>query len=1026
MTTKRGPGALGGWSRGLPDLGVWAATAAALLWSALAFAEDAEEEEIEEIIVTGSYIKSSPADSPSPLSIITAADIENNHTVDMNELLLRIPYQSGGYIQAATFTGGGFQGRLPINLRNLGDAATLPLVNGRRHLPAFIAPLGDATVDINSMVPQMMIDRIEIVKDGSSALYGSDAVAGVVNFITKQDFEGVDMDVRFLTDNATGMGDEISVGFLFGSQGDRGGFVAGAEFLDRNEIPSDHPEVYEFQGGFGVSGTGNPGRFLFADASPLVSAADGSPIPEVTNASGVSRKLLPRVPNADPNDLSQWGAGDLNCNDAAAWDGLGGTLGLVPSGGFDNQICAIDYGNFFSIQEEEKLQKFYATGYFNVTESVELYFEGGFAEQEYGRPNSLAPQARAPQIPTHHFGLVEDARRRGIEPVPLVSIVRLQGGTRQLTGSGYRPVDSFQSRDGDTLRGVLGLDADFVWGGREWNLNASFTWSEQSMLHKRLTDTRGDELVQALQGFGGPNCNPFDPGAVAGEGNLAYAQTGNFDDGSCYYYNPFGNAHFDESGNFVDGTTSPNHLFNPPELIEWLEGGSLESDEVEQRVFDIVLAGELFDIANGPVSMAVGMQSRHDDINKDFDVNFRRKNAAFRYGAEPVIAELTSNAVFTEFNVPVLQDLDVQIAVRYEEFRQLDTDTVDPKISAIWRPTDEWSFRASWGQSFRVGGLMQLFGTQSIVSNTRDPYFDTEFFLPWISTGNEGLEPEESSAWNVGFSWSGTRGWMDGLSMNFDYWSYDYENLLTKESAPALLIADGENRLGPDGIRGTADDGPGNPAQVIRNSTLNPVRILPNFINANSVTVTGADFDIRYAWDSSYGRFDAGVATAWTQEYEANTSGGTVDGVGSLNARTILARALPEFKTNVTLSWARDRHSVFVLARFIDGVENDRGRSSFVGYTRSLANCYIATRTVCFGEDDSYQEELDATWWTDIYYNYTVPKWGILPEGSVVSVGIRNAFDTEVEVVNNAAGFDGIMHDARGRMYMVRYRMSLL
>ena len=78
--------------------------------SSIVVADDADEQ-IEEIVVTGSYIKSSPADSPSPLSVITSADIENNHTVDMNELLTRLPYQSGGYIQAATFTGGGFQGR---------------------------------------------------------------------------------------------------------------------------------------------------------------------------------------------------------------------------------------------------------------------------------------------------------------------------------------------------------------------------------------------------------------------------------------------------------------------------------------------------------------------------------------------------------------------------------------------------------------------------------------------------------------------------------------------------------------------------------------------------------------------------------------------------------------------------------------------------------------------------------------------------------------------------------------------------
>ena len=993
----------------------------ALAVAVTGFAEEAPEtgsDDIEEVIVTGSYIKRSPADSPTPLSIISSADIENNHTVDMNELLTRIPYQSGGYIQAATFTGGGFQGRLPINLRNLGDAATLPLVNGRRHVPAFVAPLGDSTVDINSMIPQVMIDRIEIVKDGSSALYGSDAIAGVVNFITKRDFEGVDIDVRALTDEATGLGDEFSVGLLVGAQGDRGGFVMGMDFLDRNEIPTDHPDVYDFQGGFGVSGTGNPGRFPFADSSPLLWAS-GNPVPQAIRADGSTAKALPRVPEAmaDPANPAHWGNGDYNCNDAALWDGLGGTLGLVTTSGIQNNLCAIDYGNFFSIQEGETLQKFYATGYFDISDRVELYFEGGFAEQEYYRPNSLAPQSRAPTIPITHFGLIEDANRRGIQPVPLVSVVRLQGGTRQLTGTTYRPIDSFQSRDGDTLRGVVGIDADLEFGDREWNLNASFSWSEQSMEHKRVSDTRAQELSAALNGLGGPKCNPLDPNSVPGAGNLAYAQTGNFDDGTCYYYNPFGNAHFTQNGTYVDGATSPSILANPPELIKWLEGGTNEIDEVEQRVIDVVLAGELFDLDSGPVGMAIGFQSRHDDLNKDYDVNFNQNNVAFRFGAADVVADLTSRAAFVEFIVPITDTIEIQTALRHEDFDEINTSTTDPKISGIWRPNDNWSFRASWGQSFRVGGLMQLFGTQTIVSNTRDPLLDTEFFLPWISTGSTALEPEESEAWNIGLSWSGSEGWQDGLSFNLDFWNYDYTNLLTKESAPALLIADGEDRLA---------GGPGNPEQVIRNTTLNPVRILPNFINANSVEVSGADFDINYTWSNDLGVWNVSMATAWTESYKANTSGGSVDGVGTLNRTTILARALPEWKTNFTLNWTRGRHSAFAMARYVDSVINDAGPSSFLAATRSLANCFIATGQVCVGEDDSYQRELDSTWWVDAYYNIQLPEMGFIPEGGVLSFGVRNLLDTEVERVNNNAGFDGIMHDARGRMYMVRYRLSIL
>lgn len=81
---------------------------------------------------------------------------------------------------------------------------------------------------------------------------------------------------------------------------------------------------------------------------------------------------------------------------------------------------------------------------------------------------------------------------------------------------------------------------------------------------------------------------------------------------------------------------------------------------------------------------------------------------------------------------------------------------------------------------------------------------------------------------------------------------------------------------------------------------------------------------------------------------------------------------------------------------------------------------------MCFGEDDSYQRELDSTWWVDAYYNIQLPEMGFIPEGGVLSFGVRNLLDTEVERVNNNAGFDGIMHDARGRMYMVRYRLSIL
>ena len=160
----------------------------------------AEDEEIEEVVVTGSYLKRTAADSPSPLSIVSAADIEDIGAADVAEVIASMPWNSGSQTRAATFQGEGADGRMGINLRNLGNSATLPLVNGKRQVPSWYNGRGNASTNINAIVPTIAIERIgEIVKDGASALYGSDAVAGVVNFITKSDFEGFDIAYQFTT-----------------------------------------------------------------------------------------------------------------------------------------------------------------------------------------------------------------------------------------------------------------------------------------------------------------------------------------------------------------------------------------------------------------------------------------------------------------------------------------------------------------------------------------------------------------------------------------------------------------------------------------------------------------------------------------------------------------------------------------------------------------------------------------------------------------------------------------------------------
>ena len=197
-------GCLGGFI--VKKLTVWC-FCALVLSTGVPVANAASDDVIEEIVVTGSYLKRTTADSPSPLSVITSADIEDLGAADVAEIIASLPWQSGSQTRSSTFQGEGAAGRSSINLRNLGHGATLPLVNGKRQVASWFNTRGNASVNINGLIPNIALERIEIVKDGASALYGSDAIAGVVNFITKKDFEGFDMNYQFTTDDETTEGD---------------------------------------------------------------------------------------------------------------------------------------------------------------------------------------------------------------------------------------------------------------------------------------------------------------------------------------------------------------------------------------------------------------------------------------------------------------------------------------------------------------------------------------------------------------------------------------------------------------------------------------------------------------------------------------------------------------------------------------------------------------------------------------------------------------------------------------------------
>ncbi len=954
---------------------------------------------------------------------MTAADIEDIGAADVAEVIASMPWNSGAQTRAATFQGEGADGRNNVNLRNLGHGATLPLVNGKRHVPSWYNGRGNASTNINALVPTIAIERIEVVKDGASALYGSDAIAGVVNFITKSDFEGFDFSYQFTTDDNTGEGDTGTLSMIWGVQGDRGSIMAAASVMDRAEI--NVADDYGRFGGSTLSSTGQPGRLLPVAGQTITWAANGLfPGQQVGFNGETTLNNLPRAP-----DGSDFGQADVNCEDAAAFTrGNGGALG-----NFANR-CVYDYGSFFSIQAEEKLRNLFVEGHYDISDTLTANFEFASNSSEFNRLNSLNPNAPALTIPTGtsyidstgtiqfapNPGSVEDAFRRGIEPVAYANLTRLQGYTADQNGSFVRPIKTFTDTNRSDQRMAFGLEWDLEIGGRSWVLDANYTASDHTSQTSQVQDTLSTHMELALNGYGGPNCDPFN--GVPGEGNAAYASSGgDFAAGSCYFFNPFGNSVWERDGSLGQ---SDLELANPAELYDWLIGRASSDTDYNQRVLDVVLSGDLFDTDYGPVGLAVGFQRRVDKGKVVLDSSLTSDNLDFVFGADDWSGKLTTTAFFAELGIPIGDMIEVNIAGRYEDFDEIGEDTVDPKVTVLFRPIESLTLRASAGSSFRVPSLLQSFGALTTVANQADLVGGTTF-KPSITTGNPDLQPESADTFNFGLSWIPQDGPLEGLSVDIDYYSYEYDDIITRENSATLLAADNA------AIQAYVDANPGtsladaaqladrNFAQVVRNSSGILLRLLPDFSNADSAEVDGIDLTTSYSFDNDWGNWRVGLQAAWVLTYDVEVGSTTFDAVGSYNFTTPVARPLPEFKINGTFSWTMDNHRVFMLARWIDEVDEDIPAGT-AGFFRAVTALAGNTSTA----NDMADGVIDDMLTIDVQYNYNLGETSILSDANV-TLGIQNILDEEPPVVSYITGYDPTLHDGRGRLFFLKVSGSL-
>ena len=952
-------------------------------------AQRARPEDIEEIVVPGSYIRRRSSDFASPVSVIDRQSILQTGAFDLGEVTSDQSFSSGSITRGSTFGGEGAEGATSVNLRNLGLGSTLVLLNGKRNIASFFDGFGNAAVDTSILVPTIAVQRFEVVKDGTSALYGSDAIAGSVDLRTRRSFEGFELQLDVATDDQTRKQDDLSLGGIWGRAFDRGHLVAALQYVKRDPLHLN--DRFGDFGRSGVSTIGQPGRFALAPGSVLVDAGTGAALLDGT---GAPRRSLPG------------GNADLECDVAASVDprAVAGRLGP--------DICVYDFSSFFAIVGEEEQKKLYLSGRWELDDSLLLYGEVALSENDFSRFSSATPDVTTTLIPVSNPGLQNDARRRGIEPVPLLSLSRAVGGALE-TPNSLRPVVTENDYGRQLGRFQGGFEKSFSFLRRAWTLDVSLTRSRRRLVVDLQNDTLREEYENALGGLGGSACdgNP-------GSGNLRLAGQPFAGNGQCFFFNPFGSGVFAEDG-------SPQQdplLANPPELLQSLIADTRSRTTGTQSVVDVVATGELFDLPAGPVGLALGLQYRRDRIDAKFSDDLRRNNLLFGFGAQEFSGDLTTRSLFAETLIPLHETLEASLAVRWESFSEIDEDSIDPKATLLWRPVDGLSIRGSYGTSFRVGSLEQILGERTIVANSNDAFSGLSglAFRPSIASGNPELAPEEAVTFSLGFSVEPFDGFLEGLTLDADYYSYHYTDIITRLGHQELIDLDNASRC-PDGVNtdpaagalcGVQPDGsivsigPGLPDAVIRNAVGGLLRTQADYVNAQKLDTSGLDVTLAYEFDwARLGRVRAAVSGSQTLTYDlVNAVGEKIDGVGSRNDANTVGRPLPEFKAHATLSWQRGDHAALIRWSWVDGYEDDRPQDP--------------VRSAFFGEHPS----IDAFSTIDLQYRMPVPLVG---EGSMLTMGIKNLFDAEPPKVNTDSGFDPTSHDPRGRIFYLRYALTV-
>ncbi|HET9391319.1 MAG TPA: TonB-dependent receptor [Steroidobacteraceae bacterium] len=927
----------------------------------------AQAEKVQEVIITGSRIAQSEAQREQPLSVISNDAIEKTGIADVGTLLQQLT--TGGSALNAKFNssgnfgyppdGGGIgAGSTQVDLRNLDSKRTLVLVDGIRWVNESSASGVSGSADLNT-IPLPIIDHIEVLEDGASSIYGSDAIAGVVNIITKKRMDGVEVNGYV---GEYGKGGRTTQGTVtIGGSSERFSAMAVASYYKQDAISSsawwqsDVPEPYA---GIADGSSGIPqGRFTFCDPRRPPGSI-GFCTPDQSDYYNVTLNNGTKTPVWDPAD---------------------------PSAGTYHNFTSADrfnYAPFNLLLTPQERRSIFTSLSYQVNDNIEAYFKGLYNNRDSA--NQAAPEPIFVGPNTGSGGLADTISISGKNPfnpfgIDLIAGQNLGFVTRRPLEGGPR----IFTQDVDTWYFGSGFRGNFHLGDSDYHWDVNFVDSANKA-HQKFTG--GYNLGNLQIALGDPaicaqvaGCTPLD--LFGGQGRPI-----------------------------------------TPAMLKYIQAIQIDSSEQDLRVISANITGHPFNIQDRPVGIAVGAEHRNyiGDFEPDplRQVGLSQDSLAF-----PVNAAYKVNEAYAEFSLPVLPTLGASGAVRYSDYSNFGNTTTykgglrwQPIEDFGLRGTYSTGFRApNLGELFGLTqfgatlvdpcgptggtGLSPALQAACLKQGAPVGFQQANTQITTFTGGNPNLKPEKSDSYTAGFVYNA--GWAAEMlpftqlvTLEATYYHHKIKGAIEALDIQSLLntcLAHGDN-----------DPNTCGPFTRQPSGNLNPPK---NFLaNLGQITTDGED--LKFNWSSpetGIGHFSTSVLTTRVNNYKA------VDTLGNVAARQVgietANSAIPRYRMNAQIGYGFTSFEFTWTVRYLSAVEED---------------CSVVSVTPVPGCPNSHVfHTLHATTYNDAQLAYTD---AFTLKGLTLEVGVNNLFGVNPPVCFTCTlnGYDAGTYDLPGAFWNVR------